>query len=499
MMPPEQPRVVGRYLMFEAIAAGGMATVHIGRLLGPEGFSRPVAIKQLHPQFARDPQFVAMFLDEARLAARVRHANVVSPLDIIAQDGELLVVMEFVQSESLAQLLRLSAGAPVPAEIAAAIMIQVLLGLHAAHEATDEHGAPLNLVHRDVSPQNVLIGADGLARVVDFGIAKAATRLQTTENGKLKGKLGYMAPEQVRLEPADRRTDVFAAGIVLWEMLTGHKLYTCESPAATVEQILHQALEAPSTLVPGLPPALDAVTLRALNPDARERWQSARGMAEALEAAMTPESSIQVGAWVEAICGSSLRARAERLSEIERLSIADITLPGSRSNSEALVRPPDSTDLSLVPPGREDSGFGAGSRPRSGRRRWVLASMAFASAAVGGLSAFTWKGGTAEDEPVVVNDPSVPDQPPLVTVRAAAPPSSAKPAPTPAASSEPLGAGAPEPPPPARRPARPERRSARDRAPDDIAARPQSKPGSPCEVPYVIDAHGVKRFKPECF
>jgi eukaryotic-like serine/threonine-protein kinase len=440
-----------------------------------------------------------MFLDEARLAARVRHANVVSPLDIITENGELLVVMEFVQGESLAQLLRLSAGAPVPAEIASSIMIQVLLGLHAAHEATDEHGAPLNLVHRDVSPQNVLVGADGLARVVDFGIAKAAIRLHTTENGKLKGKLGYMAPEQVRLEPSDRRTDVFAAGIVLWEMLTGHKLYTAESPAATVEQILHHAPEPPSALVAGLPPALDAVTLRALNPDPRERWQSARGMAEALEATMTPESSIRVGAWVETICGSILRARAERLGEIERLSIANVTSSHRSSSSEPLPRPPDATDLSLVPPGREDAGIGTGSRPRRRRRRWVLVSMAVASATVGGLAAFSWKGGSHEEEPIVVNDPSVPDQPPLVTVRAAAPPDSAAPKPAPLASSPAPSATVSQPLAGPRREGSPERRSPREKAGGEATARPAAKPRSPCEVPYVIDARGVKRFKPECF
>jgi eukaryotic-like serine/threonine-protein kinase len=208
-------RLVERYLLCDQIGFGGMATIHLARLLGPEGFSRTVAVKQLHPQFAQDPQFVAMFLDEARLAVRIRHGNVVSPLDIVATGAELFIVMDYVNGESLAALLR---DAPFPLEpaIASAIVVHVLLGLHAAHEATSERGESLGIVHRDVSPQNILVGQDGVARVLDFGIAKAAARSQTTEEGKLKGKIGYMAPEQLRLEAVDRRADLFTTGIVLW-------------------------------------------------------------------------------------------------------------------------------------------------------------------------------------------------------------------------------------------------------------------------------------------
>src|SRR5678816_238661 len=165
-----------------------MATVHGGRLLGPSGFSRTVAIKRLHPQYAKDPEFVAMFLDEARMAARIRHPNVVPTLDVVARDGELFIVMEFVHGEALSALLRASAARrqAIPSDVVATLACGVLHGLHAAHEATGDRGEPLGVVHRDVSPHNVLVGADGVARVVDFGVAKAAGRAATTRDGQLK-------------------------------------------------------------------------------------------------------------------------------------------------------------------------------------------------------------------------------------------------------------------------------------------------------------------------
>src|SRR5580700_11191148 len=218
---------VGRYALHHEIASGGMATVHIGRLLGPVGFARTVAIKRLHPHLARNPEFVAMFLDEARLAARIRHPNVVSTLDVVATEGELFVVMEYVPGDSLARLLFAAKerSERVPLSVAASIMVDMLHGLHAAHEASDERGQPLNLVHRDVSPHNVLVGTDGAAHLIDFGVAKATGRAQVTREGQLKGKLAYMAPEQLGGSPVDRRADVFGASVVLWEMLTGQRLF----------------------------------------------------------------------------------------------------------------------------------------------------------------------------------------------------------------------------------------------------------------------------------
>src|SRR6478609_10040309 len=219
----QEPLIVGDYALFSEIASGGMATVHFGRLLGPKSQQKTVAIKRLHAQFAQNPDFVDMFLDEGRVASRIDHPHVVPVLDVAMTGDELFLVMEYVHGETLAKLLSTSKnrGQAVPTDVAFAIVVGLLEGLHAAHEATDENGEPLNIVHRDVSPPNVMIGTDGIARVLDFGVAKAAGRLHLTRDRQLKGKLTYMAPEQVRGQGMDRRTDVYAATIVLWELLVG--------------------------------------------------------------------------------------------------------------------------------------------------------------------------------------------------------------------------------------------------------------------------------------
>jgi serine/threonine-protein kinase len=310
---------IGRYVLFEEMASGGMATVHYGCLSGPAGFSRTVAIKRMHPTFAKDPQFVAMFLDEARIAARVRHPNVVATLDVVTHEGEVLLVMEYIEGASLSQVLRRlrSTGGSVPVGIAAGILVQVLLGLHAAHEAKGEGGASLGVVHRDVSPQNILIGVDGIARVADFGIAKATGRLQTTAQGLVKGKTAYMAPEQIRGRGIDRRVDVYAAGVVLWETLTGRRLFAGDSQVEVMNKVLEGVVPLPSTLRATLPQATDRIVERALSRDPEARYSTAREMALALEATPVVAATREIGAWVEAIASDLLTTRAQRVAEIE--------------------------------------------------------------------------------------------------------------------------------------------------------------------------------------
>ncbi|MET0410053.1 MAG: protein kinase [Polyangiaceae bacterium] len=317
--PAPAARRVGRYLLCDQIGSGGMATIHLARLLGPQGFSRTVAVKQLHPQFAQNPQFASMLLDEARLAVRIRHGNVISPLDIVHTDSELFIVMDYVNGESLAHLL-VAADAPLRPSLAAAILVQVLLGLHAAHEATREQGEALELVHRDVSPQNILIGQDGVARMLDFGIAKAVARTQTTDGGMVKGKLGYMAPEQIKLGAIDRRTDLFSAGVVLWECLTGSGLFVSDTLGGSVELILHGEIAPPSRLNPLVTPELDAVVLKALARAPEARYQDALSMAAALEKATPLASALEVIDWVERLAGPELARRARLVRRAEMLS-----------------------------------------------------------------------------------------------------------------------------------------------------------------------------------
>ena len=335
--------MAGRYALYGEIAAGGMATVHIGRLLGPVGFARTVAIKRLHPQYAKDPEFVSMFLDEARLAARVQHPNVVATIDVVATDGELFLIMDYVRGESLSRLIRAAdrKGERVPYRIAASVVSGFLHGLHSAHEAKNEHGEPLGLVHRDVSPQNVLVGADGIARVLDFGIAKAAGRIQVTREGQIKGKLSYMPPEQLQGMTLTRLTDIYAAGVVLWETLTCERLFKGETESETLTKILDGHVERPSFKVPGLPPAFDEVVLKALKQNPEERFATAREMAVALEKCAGIASSTEVGEWVENTAGSELLEREERIAEIES------------SSAYSAGREDSSSDVSANPLGRK--------------------------------------------------------------------------------------------------------------------------------------------------
>jgi eukaryotic-like serine/threonine-protein kinase len=310
---------LGRYALFGEIAAGGMATVHLGRLLGTAGFARTVAIKRLHPHLAKDPDFVQMFLEEARLAARVKHPNVVATLDVVSMEGELFLVMEYVAGESLSRLVRKTreAGERIEPRYISGIICNTLDGLHAAHDAKSEKGVPLGIVHRDVSPQNVHVGVDGVARVLDFGIAKATNRVQETRTDQIKGKVAYMSPEQLAKGQIDRRADVYSASVVLWEALTGQRLFKADDVPSLVYAIVHEDVRKPSDVAPDLPKELDEIVMRGLERDADKRWSSAREMATALERLIPPAPPREIGAWVEATGGEALQWRSELVAEIE--------------------------------------------------------------------------------------------------------------------------------------------------------------------------------------
>jgi serine/threonine-protein kinase len=345
-------RVVGRYALHGVLASGGMATVHLGRLQGVQGFSRTVAVKRLHPQYAQDPEFVSMFRDEANLASRIRHPNVVPVIDVVSEGGELLLVMEYVQGETLAKLICRAneRGTRIPPRIVAAILCDALDGLHAAHEARDDAGAPLDIVHRDVSPQNIIVGSDGVARVLDFGIAKASNRAQVTREGQLKGKLAYMAPEQLT-GTVTRHVDVYAAGVVLWEALVGKRLFFADNEGATIMKILEGQIERPS-VVAGTPPEYDAVVLRALATDPAARYANAREMSVALARVAERADPHDVADWLASIADDLLRTRASLVSSMEAVPAALAESPATRADlsSDALVpaAPPAGSRWSLV-------------------------------------------------------------------------------------------------------------------------------------------------------
>ncbi len=337
-------RSVGRYLLHEPIASGGMGTVYLGCLTGSQGFVRPVAIKRMRQDLAEEPRLARMFLDEARLAGRVQHPNVVATLDVFEHGRELFLVLEMVHGESLSRIAQLLEQ-PMPVDVAVGIAAGFLSGLHAAHEALDEAGNPLGMVHRDVSPHNVLVGDDGIARITDFGIAKATGRLQTTAEGELKGKLGYMAPEQVRGQELDRRTDVYAAGVVVWEMLMRRRLFE-GNEASVLYDILESTLQAPSEQRPEIPPAIDAAVMKALSRDRTQRFETAVAFADALEEAVKPANQRSIGAWVKTVAGESIAARRQAGAELENTQdVAPLSLPLQQTT----VTPTRGTELVAGP------------------------------------------------------------------------------------------------------------------------------------------------------
>jgi serine/threonine-protein kinase len=323
--PPEEPAHLGRYELLGEIASGGMATVFLARSSGAGGFSRLVAVKRLHPHLESEEEFVRMFLDEARLAARIRHPNVVGTLDVEDRDG-LYIVMEYIEGVTLLQLTRAAqkVGERMPVPVAIRIALDTLAGLHAAHELRDENDVFLNLVHRDVSPQNVLLGTDGTARLTDFGIAKASSRLSMTRDGQLKGKISYMAPEQTRRgEALDRRADVFAMGAVVWEVLAGRRLFHGESDVEVLNQLLFEPIPRLREHAPTLPSMLEGAVMKALERDASARYATAAQFAEALERA----TRMLGGAANHRVVSSFLqRIVGERIQK-ERARIAQGSVP----------------------------------------------------------------------------------------------------------------------------------------------------------------------------
>lgn len=278
-------RKLGRYEILARLAAGGMAEVYVARAQGVAGFERLVALKVLHQNLAHEEEFISMFLDEARLAARIRHPNVVPTLDISdTVDAGYYLVMDYIEGDHLGALLAsaFKHGDPLPPRVVMRIVSDALAGLGAAHELTDEKGKPLHLVHRDVSPHNIMVGLDGVSRLTDFGVAKAEDRLTHTREGQVKGKLAYMAPEQASQGTADPRSDLFSMGIILWESLTGQRLFRAETTAATLHKLLSSPIPLPSSLRPELHP-LDKLFEKALARDMAARFQTADEFIEAIE------------------------------------------------------------------------------------------------------------------------------------------------------------------------------------------------------------------------
>src|SRR5580658_3159693 len=393
-----------------------MASVHLGRLLSAAGSSRTVALERLYPQFATDPRFVARFHDEARLAARIKHPNVIPTLDLVQENDQLFLVTEYFAGETLSRLSKtLSAqGVRFEPSVACAVLVGALNGLHGAHEAKNDFGEPLGIVHGHVSQQSVHVGVDGVARMVDFGFAQAAGQAREAHRGEIKGG-AYLSPEQIRGATVTRAADVWGASVVLWELLSGTQLFAGDDDALAVRRVLSGEIPDLSQSAQGFPRALEGIVRRGMSRDPAQRFATARAMASAIEEAVSLAPPSEVGKWVEHLCGDVIAQRAERIREVESSSgtsrgtgvvpsaefIADAlswndgkpntkpspqpTRPNANLASGASVRPArsgrplDATEVAEVAVARPPPT----PRRRSGRRLWAWA---IGTLAVGGLA-----------------------------------------------------------------------------------------------------------------
>ena len=310
----------GRYALGPPVAAGGAATVHLGRMATDTGFARIVAIKRLHVRGFDEIAEEGGLYEEARILSRIRHPNVVPIVDLVRADQQLLLVMDYVLGQSVARLVFGQRGGAVEPTIAVGVAQGVLSALHAAHTASDPQGQRLGIVHRDVSPENILVGQDGLPRLLDFGIAKGKDSAESTRAGQLKGKMNYLPPEVVMGQPASVQADVYAAAVVLWEMLTGRRLFEVRRGEAQVDvlpDILQKEVLPPSRYAEGVSAELDAVVLTGLHRDLSARYPSATAFMDALDAVVEPATAKALSQWVWQRADEALEDRAAQMIAFE--------------------------------------------------------------------------------------------------------------------------------------------------------------------------------------
>jgi len=316
----------GRYRLCYQLAAGGMATVYLARAVGPGGVERPVAIKRIHPHLAKRRAFVEMFMDEARIASRINHPNICTVLDFGQHDGSYYLAMEHLLGESLNSVIHFIArredllGSTRWRALSARIIADACEGLHAAHRLKDSDGRPLEVVHRDLSLHNIFVTYAGAVKVLDFGIAKAATKLHRTSEGTVKGTYAYVAPEQFVGGDVDRRADVWGLGVCLWELCTGTRLFRRATEMETMLAVCSDPIPSPRTVRPDVPEALAAVIMRALSRDREERFPSARAMSQALTAFLhgcdEPTGLAELEEWMESLFGDARTTRQELAASV---------------------------------------------------------------------------------------------------------------------------------------------------------------------------------------
>jgi len=379
----------GRYQLVERIGQGGMAEVFRAVTEGAEGFRRVFVIKRIRPEKSDSPEFIQMFCDEARICALLNHPSIVQVYDFGQINGSYFMAMEYLRGKDLSSVMRAlrAAHAAVPPALAAFVAQQAALGLHHAHIAVLPGGQPVKIVHRDVTPSNIMLLRAGGVKILDFGIAKAAAsaRQADTGGGRVKGKLAYLSPEQVRGMELDGRSDVFALGVVLWEMLTGQRLFTAENEFQTMRNVLMRPVPVPSSLRTGVPPALDAIVARALERDRERRYQTAQALADDIERFLrdTPCSIQAVPRLLQDLFGDEpVRA----FSDVPPARRSDLAPPAGDDGGDIL-------EVSMLTVAATGTAVTAPSRPADRGRS--LRRMLTAVAAATMIACLGWAGKTA--------------------------------------------------------------------------------------------------------
>jgi serine/threonine protein kinase len=440
---PRSPTHFGRYEIVGPLATGGMADLLLARARGPDGFESLAAIKRIRQHLALDPEFVKLFLGEARLAAQLRHPNIVHVYDAGQDDGEYYFVMEYVHGRDLRALMRASVARKrrLGVDEALAIVVPLLAGLHHAHERLAADGAPLGIVHRDVSPSNVLLSWDGAVKLADFGIAKATRAAGESTTNSPRGKVSYMSPEQCLGQPLDRRSDLYGLSVIFYELLTGDRPHpTQESEFLALKQTVEEPARPPSKLRPDLPAELERILLAGLERKRERRPANARDMQLALERFAVAErlaiSSLTVARLVEELFGDELHAweaaqkRGKALSQ-HLAETGTVSVDGVRD-----LPVPVAEALAPSPPAAPSPSLETTSR--RWRRRTLLAGAAFTALVI--TLAIGARPSRVPDPPIA--------QSPAAPSPAIAPPASASVPPPVAPSQAPVAAPDPEPPPP---------------------------------------------------
>ncbi len=347
MAQQQFPQKFGKYILTRKLAMGGMAEIFRAKTVGAEGFEKEIVIKRILPHYTEDDDFVKMFIDEANVASKLQHANIVQIFDFNVQDGSYYIAMEYVEGKDLKKVVEtgIKRGKPLTPAQCVWIIMEVAKGLHYAHVKTHK-GKPLNIVHRDISPQNAMISFSGEVKLMDFGIAKAASRSTKTVAGTVKGKCAYMSPEQARGKPLDGRSDLFALAVVLWEMLTHKRLFLGDSDFVTLSNVLKQEAPPPSSINPDVPPELDAIVLKALAKDRDQRHKDVEAFHRELTrwfySSVTDLDAVALGPWMKSMF-------ADDIAELQSQAAEERTMALSLEDAGS-VAPPDAGQATVALP-----------------------------------------------------------------------------------------------------------------------------------------------------